>query len=77
MTKPLVSDPENSIYRSYWKQAPKGANEQLFTVVSAVDFDLEAGYEPTAEATFDKKSDAEAYIAKWAPLYPMRLFYIV
>ena len=73
MSRPVVSAPETSIYRSYWKQAPAGKS---FRVLVARDVDLEAGFEPTVEKTFSSLSAAEAYVAEWQPVYADRVFLI-
>ena len=41
----------------------------MIRVESARDVDLEAGFEPTPEATFSSLSDAEDYIAEWQEVY--------
>lgn len=74
MTRPLVSAPSNSIYASYWKTAPQGDGAQRFDVLVARDVDLEEGAEPRVDATFDTLAEAEAYIAKWQPIYPEYFF---
>ncbi len=76
MTKPLVSAPENSIYRSYWKAATQGDSELRVSVLVARGVDLEEGAEPYVDATFDTVAQAEAYIAKWQPLYDDKQFWI-
>ena len=50
MTRPVVSAPENSIYRSYWKQAP--AVKGTYQVLVGRDVELEAGFDPRVEKTF-------------------------
>lgn len=76
MSTPLVSAPKNSIYRSYWKSASQGASETRVRVLVARDVDLVEGFEPTVDATFDSVTQAEAYIAKWQPLYDEEYFFI-
>lgn len=71
MTLPTVAAPVESLYRSYWKSAPA---LPVIRVESARDVDLEAGFEPTLEATFSSLSDAEDYIAEWQEVYPDRIF---
>ena len=75
-TTPLVSAPKNSIYRSYWKAATQGSSELRIRVLVARDVDLVEGFEPTVDATFDTVAQAEAYIAKWQPLYDEEYFFI-
>ena len=76
MSTPLVSAPTDSIYRSYWKTASQGASELRISVLVARDVDLIEGFEPRTDATFDTIAQAEAYIAKWQPLYDEEYFYI-
>lgn len=77
MSQPLVSVSKNSLYRSYWKEAPQGSNELLFRVASGRDVDFEAGFEPVVEAVFTTRECADAYIAQWQPVYPERIFLVV
>ena len=74
MTNPTVAHPVNSLYRSYWKSAPAAP---LFRVATGRDVDLEAGFEPTVEATFTTRGAAEAYIEEWQEVYPERIYLIV
>ena len=74
MTRPVVSAPENSIYRSYWKQTP--TFEGTYQVLVGRDTELEAGFEPRVEKTFATLKEAEAYVAEWQPLYDDRVFLI-
>lgn len=74
MTTPTVAAPVESLYRSYWRAAPAAP---LFRVATGRDVDLEAGYEPTVEATFTTRNAAEAYIAEWQEVYPERVYLLV
>lgn len=75
MTRPVVSAPENSIYRSYWKQTP-AVEGTSYQVLVGRDTELEAGFEPRVEKTFATLAEAEAYVAEWQPLYDDRVFLI-
>ena len=75
MTRPVVSHPETSIYRSYWRQTPSSEGT-AYKVLVGRDTELEAGFEPRVEKTFATLEEAEAYVAQWQPLYDDRVFLI-